>query len=138
VNVHLSTPAAPKVAACGDTAATRFTFWRWKATCRTCKAATAAVAYEKAQQTESVYRTDLPIRYSALVRFSRERSMTEAALIEFERDKNIACSVCPACKADLSDPIALFDVKAHRMVFACPNCSEPKMRARWEREGLST
>ena len=38
---------------------------------------------------------------------------------------------------DLADPIALLDVNANRMVFACPHCSSPPMRERWEREGRS-
>lgn len=133
--IHLATPAAPRTACCGSADATTFTMWRWKATCAPCKAATAAVAYELTQPTTMLYRADLPIRYSKLCAFVRDRGGTEASLIEFERDKNIACSVCPTCKGDLSDPIALLDVKNNRMVFACPACSAPNLRAQWEREG---
>lgn len=140
MTVHLSTPAAPRTAACGKddvTVATRFTFWRWKATCAMCVATTAAVSYETTRQAATLYRSDLPIRYSRLVAFVRTNGGTEEALAEFARDKTIACPpTCHTCKADLSDPIALVDVKANRMVFACPSCSEPKIRERWEREGL--
>ena len=96
---------------------------------------TAAVSLEATRPTETLYRTDLPIRYSTLIAFVRAHGGTEEAILEFERDKNIACSTCTQCKMDLSDPIALLDVKANRMVFACPNCSEPKLRERWEKEG---
>lgn len=133
MTTHLSTPAAPRIAACGDAGAKRFTFWRWKATCALCKASTAAVSFEKLQHADAVYRTDLPVRYTALVKFVREHGGTESAILEFERDKNIACSVCPTCKMDLSDPIALMDVKQNRIVFACPGCS-PSLRERWEKE----
>lgn len=137
VTIHLVTPAAPDTASCGDATASSFTMWRWKATCALCKATTAAVSFEKSQPTDTLYRNDLPVRYSRLVEFVRTNGGTEEAIVEFERDKNIACSVCPACKADLSDPIALMDVRANRMVFACPACSEPKLREQWEAEGRS-
>lgn len=124
MTMHLSTPAAPKAAACGEASAVHFTFWRWKATCALCKATTAAVAFEKSRPTNSVYRADLPIRYSRLITFVRANGGTEEAILEFERDKNIACATsCPTCKADLSDPIAMVDVRANRMVFACPTCT---------------
>jgi hypothetical protein len=135
MSVHLTTPAAPKTAACGNANASVFTFWRWKATCAICKAATAAVSFEKSRNADSTYRTDLPIRFSRLVEFVRANGGTEEAIAEFERDKHIACARCPTCKTDLSDPIALFDVKANRMVFACPVCSGAAIRERWEREG---
>lgn len=135
MSVHLSTPAAPKAAACGDSAARMFTFWRWKATCQLCKAMTAAVSFEKSRPTDVVYRRDIPIRYSRLVEFVRANGGTEEAIIELERDRRIAVSVCPICKVDLSDPIALLDVVANRMVFGCPSCSEPEVRERWEAEG---
>ena|ERR1700691_2751082 len=133
--IHLSIPIAPKVAACGAANAKSFTFWRWKATCTLCKAVTAAVAFDTVQQRDTLYRADLPIRYSKLVAFVRANGATEEAIAEFERDKQVACSVCPKCKADLSDPIALLDVKVHRMVFACPKCSTPKLCSLWEDEG---
>jgi hypothetical protein len=136
MTIHLVTPASPHVAACGNASSGRVTFSRWKATCALCKAATAAVAYEAARPTDTVYRADIPIRYSRLVAFVRENGGTEEAILEFERDKNIACaSVCPTCKAGLADPIAMVDVRANRMVFACPACSAPEVRERWEREG---
>jgi hypothetical protein len=137
--VHLSTPAAPKAAACGDAGANRFTFWRWKATCTLCRATTAAVAFDKVQIAETRYRADLPIRYSKLVTFVRANGGTEIALAEFARDKEIACAAgrCSRCMGDFSDPIALFDVTANRMIFACPHCSGGKMREQWEQEGHS-
>lgn len=135
MSTHLSTPAAPKTPACGDASASRFTFWRWKATCALCKATTAAIAFDKAQPKDLQYRSDIPVRYTRLVAYVRENGGPASAIAEFARDKNIACSVCPSCKADLSDPIALLDVKANRMVFACPACcSDAKLKARWESE----
>jgi len=134
MSIHLATPAAPKTAVCGDAEAKQFTMWRWKATCALCKAASAAVSFEKAQPMDTLYRRDLPIRYSKLIEYVRQIGGAEEALIEFERDKNIACSVCPTCKADMADPIALLDVKQNRIVFACPMCSEPKLRQQWEKE----
>jgi len=134
--VHLSTPAAPKTPACGNADARQFTFWRWKATCVLCKATTAAIGYEKTQRADTLYRSDLPIRYSKLIAFARTNGATAEALDEFARDKGIACAAtCHTCKADLSDPIALLDVKANRMVFACPTCSGGALQERWEREG---
>jgi hypothetical protein len=136
--VHLSTPAAPKIASCGDANAARFTFWRWKATCALCRAATAAVSYEVPRSTDTTYRADLPIRYSWLVEFVLDNGGAKELLAEFARDKGIACPpACHACGTDLSDPIALLDVRANRMVFACPTCSGLNMRERWEREGTS-
>lgn len=136
MTMHLSTPAAPDTAACGEANAKRFTFWRWKATCALCKAMTTAISYDTARSVDTLYRADLPIRYTRLVEHVRANGGTEEALAEFARGKNIACSpTCHACNADLSDPIALMDVKANRMVFACPSCSDTKMRERWEREG---
>lgn len=135
MSVHLSTPAAPKTAACGDVSAKRFTFWRWKSTCALCKAASAAVALETTRTTTLVYREDLPIRCSALVRYVRVTGGTDVAIAEFERERRIACSVCPGCKAELPDPIALLDVKANRFVFVCPRCADPGLRDRWEKEG---
>ena len=137
MTTHLSTPSAPEMAACGDGNAKRFTFWRWKSDCTPCKATTAAVSFEKSRSTDTLYRADLPIRYSKLVAFVRDNGGTQEALVEFARDKTIACPpTCHTCGADLSDPIALLDVKANRMVFGCPACSEPKVRERWEREGV--
>jgi hypothetical protein len=133
--IHLSTPADPKTAACGDVEAKKFTFWRWKATCTLCKAATAAIAFESTRQTDMVYRADLPVRYTRLIKYVRAHGGTEEAILEFERDKGIAGATCPRCKAALPDPIALLDVTANRIVFACPACSEPKLRKRWEEEG---
>lgn len=100
-----------------------------------CKAATAAVSYEKAHFTTMAYRTDLPIRYSKVVEFLRSKGETQEALIEFQRDKNIACSFCPTCGFDLTDPIALFDSVANRVAFACPACSDAALREQWKREG---
>lgn len=136
MTVHLSIPAKPKTAACGDPGAKKFTFWRWKADCALCKATTAAFSYEKAQQADTTFRADIPVRYSKLIAFARSNGINEEALVEFERDKRVACPpACHSCGHDLSDPIALMDVNAFRVVFACPGCSEPKMRERWEREG---
>lgn len=137
MTIHISIPAAPQTAACGDAEAKRFTFWRWKATCVLCKAATAAVGFEQARRTDTVYLAGMPIRYSALVAYVRANGGTEEMLAEFARDKTTAVGVCPLCKADLADPIALLDVNANRMVFACPHCSSPPLRERWEREGRS-
>jgi hypothetical protein len=136
MSIHLSTPAAPKTPACGDASAKHFTFWRWKSDCALCKATTAAVAFEKPRQADTTYRADLPIRYSRLIEFAKANGATQEALIEFERDKTIACPpACHTCGHDLSDPIAMVDVVANRMVFGCPGCSESKVRERWEREG---
>jgi hypothetical protein len=134
MTIHLATPATPNTAVCGNAEAKKFTLWRWKATCSLCKAATAAVAFETVQRTNTLYRSDLPIRFTKLVEFVRNIGVIEDAIVEFERDKNIACSVCPTCKADMSDPIALFDVKRNRMMFACPYCT-PNLHEQWEREG---
>jgi hypothetical protein len=135
VTVHLSTPASPKTAACGDATAKRFSHWRWKVTCVLCKAATAAVAFDKPREAFTMYFADVPIRYSKLVEFVRANGGTEEAILEFERDKRIACPPCTKCGMDLTDPIALVDVEANRMVFGCPGCSEQRVRERWEREG---
>jgi hypothetical protein len=134
--IHLSTPNAPKAPACGAVGAKHFTYWRWRATCTLCKVASAAVGYEATRSAVVAYRADIPCRYSALVAFVWANGGTEKAIAEFERDRQIAGSVCPSCKAALPDPIALMDMQANRMVFACPACSEPKLRERWARKGL--
>jgi len=133
--IHIATPKEPTTAACGDASAKRFTFWRWKSDCALCKAATAAVSYEVTRSTSVHYPKDRPIRFSALVRFAREHGIPEPFLAEFERDRATACAAgCSKCKSQLPDPVAILDVEANRMVFACPFCSEAKVRARWEKE----
>lgn len=131
--VHLSTPAAPRSAVCGDADATKFTPWRWKATCSTCKMVSAPRALDAPQRADGTYRTDLPVRYSALVAFVRHAvplPNVDEALAEFERERRIAAR-CTRC-GPIEDPIALFDVAANRMVFACPSCTTGPLRERWE------
>jgi hypothetical protein len=136
MSIHLAVPTAPGVACCGAADAKRFTFWRWKATCQSCKTATAAVGFDQVREAAAVgIRSDVPIRFSALVALVRSQGMDEAHIAEFEREKTIAGSTCPKCKVSLPDPIVFLDAKAWRMVFACPHCSSPDVRARWEREG---
>jgi hypothetical protein len=133
--VHLATPAAPTTAACGGADATRFTMWRWRCTCSTCKLITAARPMDAVRNTEVLHRADLPIRYSRLVQHVREHATipnVETAIAEFERDRQLAAH-CHKC-GPILDPIALLDVPANRMVFACPNCTTGAVRARWEAE----
>lgn len=133
--IHLATPAAPRVAACGDQQAKRFTFWRWRCTCSTCKVGTAARPFDQPQQQQSVYRVDLPVRYSRLVAYVRAHGTgsgpdVEVAIAEFERDRKAAAH-CQRC-GPLADPITLYDTIAHRMVFVCPTCSGPgPLHDRW-------
>lgn len=136
--IHLATPAAPRVAACGavPTPATHFTFWRWQATCRECVLITAARQMDAQTAADVLYKADIPVRYSALVAYVRKYATlpnVELAIAEFERDRVTAA----LCKKHglLADPIALFDVKANRMMFACPECTTGPTRDRWEREG---
>lgn len=135
MTTHIHTPAAPNVAACGDEAATHFTPWRWKSTCAACKVATAARPMDSQLDTQVVYRSDLPVRYSKLVALVRANQIVgaELAIAEFERDRKTA-AICNRHGA-LADPIALLDAANNRMVFACPACTrdaDPDMYRRWE------
>jgi hypothetical protein len=133
--IHLATPVAPKTAACCDITATRFTMWRWQCTCETCKLITAARPMDAVRDTNVLHRADLPIRYSRLVQHVRAHATlpdVEAAIAEFECERQLAAR-CPRC-GPILDPIALLDVPANRMVFACPNCTTGAVRARWEAE----
>ena len=137
MSVHLSTPANPRVAACGAKSARTLTFWRWKCDCKMCLAITAPRAFDATHASTIGFRADIPIRYSKLVAYVRAQSRlpnVEEAIAEFERDRANAGSFCPTCKATLPDPVALFDVEANRMVFACPACSSEPVRKRWESE----
>jgi hypothetical protein len=135
MSIHLDTPAAPRIAACGDARATHFTRWRWKVTCKTCTMVTAARPMDAAREADVTYRADLPIRYTRLVAFVRQQALPncDEALAEFERERAVAAR-CPTC-GPLPDPIAMFDVVTNRMVFACPACTTGVMRALWESEG---
>ena len=57
-------------------------------------------------------------------------------LTALEGDAAIAGAWCPWCKVATPDPIVVLDLKGRRVVFACPGCSIPELRARWEREGF--
>jgi predicted RNA-binding Zn-ribbon protein involved in translation (DUF1610 family) len=132
--VHMHTPAHPRAAACGDASAQRFTAWRWKSTCDTCKLITAPRPLDAVVEQSVVYRKDLPIRYSRLVAYVRTHARwpeAETALAEFERERQVAAH-CPKC-GPLADPITLLDVPNNRMVFACPQCATPEVRAQWEK-----
>ena len=132
--IHLSTPASPKTPACGAADAKRFTMWRWRATCAMCKSASAARPLDVAHQAEVKHMAGLPVRYSRLVAHVRAHGTgdVESAIREFERDKQIA-SHCSKHGA-IADPIALYDVPGHRMVFACPECTTGPVKDQWEAE----
>jgi hypothetical protein len=135
MTVHLHTPASPRVASCGDATATRFTPWRWKATCNLCKLATAARQMDGTREEQIVYRTDLPVRFSALVALVRANGLPNAdvAIAEFERDRKTAAHC--VTHGELADPIALLDAGNNRMVFVCPECASrtnPGLRRQWE------
>jgi hypothetical protein len=133
--IHLHVPAAPRVAACGDAAATKFTPWRWKCTCSPCKTITAARVMDTQGSQDILYRTDLPVRFNKLVALIRGNGQanSEESIAEFERDRQKA-AICNK-HGLLTDPIALLDAKNNRMVFACPECvNDPKLQARWEAE----
>jgi hypothetical protein len=96
---------------------------------------TGARAFD-AQRTKGVtFRADLPIRYSALVAHVRRLAVpgVAVALEELERDRRVAARC--ARHGTLADPIAMFDVVANRVVFACPECTTGEAREQWEREG---
>jgi hypothetical protein len=133
--IHLHIPAAPRVAACGDETATKFTPWRWKCTCNLCKIITAARVMDTQGNQDVTYKADLPVRFSTLVALIRRNGLpnAEKSIAEFERDRAKAAR----CNkhGTLKDPIALLDVPNNRMVFACPDCvNDPKLQARWEVE----
>ncbi len=134
MTVHLHTPLNPNVAACGDASATHFTPWRWKSTCAMCKNLTAARSFDQTTEQSIVYRTDLPVRFSALVAIVRRNGLpnAEVAVAEFERDRKTVAH-CTKHGA-LTDPIALLDAANNRMVFICPTCTPEAspLRARWE------
>jgi hypothetical protein len=133
-DTHIHTPAAPRVACCGDKAATKFTPWRWKATCAACKLITQARPLDGTREQQVTYRTDLPVRFSTLIALVRANAApnVEEAIAEFERDRKTAahCTMHGA----LADPIALLDMSNNRMVFVCPDCtkdSHPDLYRRW-------
>jgi hypothetical protein len=133
--IHLSTPADPKTAVCGDPEAKHFVPWRWKVTCATCKMVSAPRPLDAQKVATVRYRSDLPIRYSALVANVRRAGLpgAEEAIAEFERERQIAARC--AKHGLIADPIALFAVQENRIVFGCPDCTTGPERERWEREG---
>lgn len=114
--------------------------WRYKVKCEMCLGMTAPTALTSAEMREvAIFETRdgkrIPIRCSAVLADLRAHSLFVAA-DELEKESKSVGGYCPKCKVTIADPIVIIDPKNDRVMYGCPECAPPDVRALYDSEGI--